>query len=210
VYNLELWNSANDDPHNSIEPLNFRKDFFNDLSMQGTWEPTSTYKDRFDSWFDNLSKDKQKLYARAIDESNRIIISMVWDIIHPQDRVELFNSNIRQFSNWFSGLDPADVDFYMSRVMSKRRLMPRDLSSNRDILSESELTEVLEQVYDNIDDDLIRATSINGLLCISCSNESRLTKAKQHMVRHGSILRDYRKKQNSNGRVIYTYIFSKP
>jgi len=37
-----------------------------------------------------------------------------------------------------------------------------------------------------------------------------LQKAKQHLIKHGSILRDYRKKQNSSGRVIYTYIFSKP
>ena len=134
---------------------------------------------------------------------------MVWDLLMPVDRHELFNNNLRQFSNWFTGLEVADVDFYMTRIMSKRRLMPSEFNVNTEVLSEEEVTSILEQVYDKIDDDLIRATSINGLLCISCTDESRLKKAKQHMIRHGSILRDYRKKQNSNGRVIYTYIFSK-
>ena len=150
------------------------------------------------------------MYARAIDESNRIIISMVWDLISPVDKQELFNNNLRQFSNWFSTLEPSDVDFYMTRIMSKKRMLPSELTRGGDILTEQEITEILEQVYDRIDDDLIRATSINGLLCISCTDESRLKKAKSHMIRHGSILRDFRKKQNSNGRTIYTYIFSKP
>ena len=212
VYNLELWNSIDDDY--IPEPPAFRKDFFNDVDMSGSMTPanTSRYQDRFDNWFDKLPVHKQRQYARAIDESNRIIISMVWDLINAQDRVDLFNNNLRQFSNWFSGLEPADVDFYMTRIMSKQRLMPSELTSpvSDDMLTEQEVTDILGKVYDSIDDDLIRATSINGLLCISCTDETRLQKAKKHMVRHGSILRDYRKKENANGRVIYTYIFSKP
>ena len=181
------------------------------MAMNGKWpENVKGYQERFDAWFDNLSKDKQRQYAKAIDESNRIIISMVWDIIKPQDKSELFNNSIRQFNNWFSQLEPADVDFYMTRIMSKQRLMPAEFNNGGELLSEEEITEILEQVYDRIDDDLIRATTINGLLCISCTNEMRLNKAKKHMIKHGSILRDYRKKQNSNGRIIYTYIFSKP
>lgn len=214
VYNLELWNPADDMIHDEfLEPPGFRKDFFNDLSMRdkgSAWPAAGKYQDRFDAWFDELPPSKQKMYAKAIDESNRIIISMVWDVIHPVDKRELFNSNLRQFSNWFSGLEVSDVDFYMKRVMNKQRLIPADMVSSSELVSEEELTDILEQVYDSIDDDLIRATSINGLLCISCTDESRLKKAKSHMIRHGSILRDYRKKQNSNGRVIFTYIFSKP
>ena len=219
VYNLELWNPTDDSAgtwkpttktQNYYEPPNFRKEFFNDLDMSGSWKDVSKYQDRFDEWFNGLTPDKQRMYARAIDESNRIIISMVWDLISPVDKQELFNNNLRQFSNWFSTLEPSDVDFYMTRIMSKKRMLPSELTRGGDILTEQEITEILEQVYDRIDDDLIRATSINGLLCISCTDESRLKKAKSHMIRHGSILRDFRKKQNSNGRTIYTYIFSKP
>ncbi len=216
VYNLELWSPANDDLHDGInEQPTFRKDFFNDVSMNGTWPDaanTAKYQERFDEWFDKLPKDKQRQYAKAIDESNRVIISMVWDLIGIRDKSELFNNNIRQFSNWFSTLEPPDVDFYMTRLMSKQRLMPSELTTpvNSESLTEREVTDILSQVYDSIDDDLIRATTINGLLCISCTDEMRLQKAKSHMVRHGSILRDYRKKENANGRIIYTYIFSKP
>ena len=89
--------------------------------------------------------------------------------------------------------------------------MPAEFRTNSsDILSEEQITSVLQDIYDGIDDDLIRATSINGLLCISCTDEVRLNKAKKHMIRHGSILRDYRKKENAKGKIIYTYIFSKP
>lgn len=211
VYKLELWSPINDKiPSNHFEPPAFRKDFFNDVDMSGTWPQAAKYQESFDKWFDELPSHRQRKYARAIDESNRIIISMVWDLLMPADRHELFNNNLRQFSNWFTGLEVADVDFYMTRIMSKRRLMPSEFNVNTEVLTEDEVTSILEQVYDRIDDDLIRATSINGLLCISCTDESRLKKAKQHMIKHGSILRDYRKKQNSSGRVIYTYIFSKP
>ena len=134
---------------------------------------------------------------------------IVWDLLLPLDKEELFNDNIRSFSNWFSGLEASDVDFYMVRIMGKQRLIPRGLGNTSEgALTEEEITLILEDVYANIDDDLIRATTINGLLCISCTDESRLQKAKKHMIRHGSILRDYRKKENASGNMIYTYIFS--
>ena len=88
--------------------------------------------------------------------------------------------------------------------------MPLEFRTEPSMLTEQEITVLLEEVYDKIDDDLVRATSINGLLCISCTDEDRLNKAKKHMIKHGSILRDSRKKENANGRIIYTYIFSKP
>jgi len=216
VYKLELWSPASDNVTDTSELFapKFRKEYFDNMDMTDEKSPhihSNKYQERFDMWFDRLSPEKQRVYARAIDESNRIIISMVWDLILPRDRHELFNDNLRQFSNWFSNLDVTDVDFYMSRIMSKQRLMPIEFTNNdNELMSESEITQVLSQVYDKIDDDLIRATSINGLLCISCTDETRLKKAKSHMIRHGSILRDYRKKENTNGRVIYTYIFSKP
>jgi len=210
VYNLELWSPANDNFLDIHEPPNFRKDFFIDSDPSSSWPESARNQERFDKWFDSLPEDKQKLYAKAIDESNRVIICMVWDLIDKQDKNELFNNNIRSFSNWFSRLEPTDVDFYMTRIIGKQGLMPSEVDIDSEVITEKELASILEGVYDRIDDDLIRATSINGLLCISCSNELRLQKAKQHLIKHGSILRDYRKKQNSSGRVIYTYIFSKP
>ena len=228
LYKLEMWGSQyeDDDPPaddfflNKDDGLNsdysqnpkMRKDFFNEVDMSGSWTPASTskYTESFQLWFDKLPVDKQREYVKSIDESNRIIISMVWDIINEVDKQELFNNNLRQFSNWFTALDVKSIDLYMSRIMSKRRLMPKEFQSEPSMLSEEQVTFMLQEVYDSIDDDLVRATSINGLLCISCTDEDRLKKAKKHMVRHGSILRDYRKKENANGRLIYTYIFSKP
>lgn len=227
VYRLEMWGAPTREPAGSItsyidntstpiyDPDMFnppaRKDFFNKYDMEGSWaNAAKDYAKGFQSWFDSLPIEKQKAYVKAIDESNRIIISMVWDLVLPEDKYELFNDNLRQFSNWFTGLEVSDVDFYMARIMSKKRLMPREFRTEPSMLSEQELTVLLEEVYDKIDDDLVRATSINGLLCISCTDEDRLNKAKKHMIKHGSILRDSRKKENANGRIIYTYIFSKP
>jgi len=226
LYKLEMWGSpredtamnrysTNDDistPSSYSRSPDVRKEFFNEVDMSGSWTSSSVakYQEGFQLWFDKLPVDKQRAYVKAIDESNRIIISMVWDIIHEDDRDELFNNNLRQFSNWFTSLNVEDVDFYMTRIMSKRRLMPKEFRSEPSMMSEDQVTDLLQEVYDSIDDDLVRATSINGLLCISCTDETRLKKAKTHMVRHGSILRDYRKKQNANGRIIYTYIFSTP
>jgi len=212
-YNLELWSPGSDLISDDGMPPNFQKDFFNEVGMQGKWpdkQQVDSYQERFDDWFDKLPPADQRKYVKAIDESNRIIITIVWDLLPPQDKAELFNDNIRSFNNWFSTLAVADVDFYMSRIMGKQRLMPKNLLNSGDMLSEEEITNILEGVYEEIDDDLIRATTINGLLCISCTDESRLQKAKQHMVKHGSILRDYRKKQNAQGNIIYTYIFSRP
>ena len=224
LYKLEMWGAPYDETIDNFPTTvanrgfqshlnpNARKDFFNEVDMSGSWTPESTakYTEDFQLWFDKLPLDKQREYVKSIDESNRVIIAMVWDILQKEDKVELFNNNLRQFSNWFTGLDVSDVDFYMSRIMSKRRLMPKEFRTDPDMLTEDEVTDMLQKVYDSIDDDLIRATTINGLLCISCTDETRLKKAKVHMVRHGSILRDYRKKENANGRIIYTYIFSKP
>ena len=217
-YNLELWSPTNDQIPDGFTdsyemPPNYQQDLFNDMSMSRVWpngQSVDSYKERFDDWFDKLPPRQQREYAKSIDESNQIIIKIVWDLLLPQDKLELFNNNIRSFNNWFSTLEVPDVDFYMSRIMGRQRIMPKNLLMSEDMLTEEEITNILQDVYNSIDDGLIRATTINGLLCISCSNETRLNKAKQHMVKHGSILRDYRKKQNAQGRTIYTYIFSRP
>ena len=217
VYNLELWSPAPDDMLNSFDmPPVTRKDFFNEVGVRSsryTDQDTGITQERFDDWFDKLHVSDQRKYAEAIDESNRVIIAIVWDLLLTQDKIELFSANIRSFSRWFSGLDVGDVDFFMTRIMDKQRLMPATSTlpgNEEEEVTEEQIACILGDLYDSIDDDLIRATTINGLLCISCSCESRLQKAKQHMVRHGSILRDFRKKQNAHGNVIYTYIFSRP
>ena len=207
VYNLELWSP----PVSYTQQALVRKGSGDISDLQnGNWSNPVRHQEGFDDWFDKLPHDKRLMYGKAIDESNKVIIMIVWELLLAKDRREYFNNNLRQFSNWFSDLEPEDVDFYMSRIMSKRRLMPAEFNTSNEVLTEEEITEVLEQVYSNITDDLIRATTINGLLCISCTDEVRLKTAKAHMIQNGSILRDYRKKQNSNGRVIYTYIFSRP
>ena len=51
VYNLELWNPANDRvPDKYYEPQqpNFRKEFFNDVDMSSTWPDATKYQERFD------------------------------------------------------------------------------------------------------------------------------------------------------------------
>jgi len=206
LYNLELWSPTDDAVSDD------RKDFF-DANNIGQW-PSISYnnpKGRFDNWFDSLRPNKQREYAKAIDESNRIIMSIVWDLLLPEDRQDVFHDNMRAFSNWFAELAIPEVDFYMTRIMNKQRLMPRHITDdNTELLSEEDIAHILQDVYDGINDELIRATTINGLLCISCANETRLNKAKSHLVKHGSILRDYRKKINDRGLIIYTYIFSKP
>ena len=74
VYNLELWNTTDDEPQyiptrnasGQFEPPSFKKDFFNDIAMNGTWPDAvnaAKYQERFDSWFDNLPLNKQKQYA---------------------------------------------------------------------------------------------------------------------------------------------------
>jgi hypothetical protein len=214
VYNLELWNPASDNIFDDYEvTTHSKKDFFDNTptsESRSVRQSSDSYQEHFDDWFDKLPSADQRKYADAIDESNKVIIGIVWDLLLQQDQEELFNNNVRSFNKWFSELDVTDIDFYMTRIMSKQRVLPKNLITNEEVLSEEEISIILGEVYDKIDDDLIRATTINGLLCISCTDESRLQKAKQHMVRHGSILRDFRKKQNAHGNVIYTYIFSRP
>ena len=216
VYNLELWDPTTDDMFDvPAGPPMYKKDFFNEVGFRNqsnSKQYIDKYQERFDDWFDKLPTSDQRKYAEAIDESNRIIITIVWDLLLPQDKQELFSDNIRSFSSWFSGLDVPDVDFFMARIMDKQRLMPSSntLSATEEVLTESEITTILGDMYDSINDELVRATSINGLLCISCTSEPRLQKAKQHMVKHGGILRDYRKKENMHGHIVYTYIFSRP
>ena len=70
VYKLELWSPINDKiPSNHFEPPAFRKDFFNDVDMSGTWPQAAKYQESFDKWFDELPSHRQRKYARAIDES---------------------------------------------------------------------------------------------------------------------------------------------
>ena len=138
VYNLELYSPASDAINDDFieEPPTFRREFFNEMGMSGQWpskKHVDKYQERFDDWFDKLPPEDQLKYAKSIDESNRIIIGIVWDLLLPQDREELFNDNIRSFSNWFSALQVSDVDFYMSRIMGRKRVMPTILPSDESL-----------------------------------------------------------------------------
>ena len=72
-YDLELWNTISDEPKyyptnpntkfNDLEPPSFKKDFFNDIAMNGTWPDVSKYQKKFDAWFDNLPRERQRQYT---------------------------------------------------------------------------------------------------------------------------------------------------
>ena len=131
VYNLELWNPASDNIFDDYEvTTHSKKDFFDNTptsESRSVRQSSDSYQENFDDWFDKLPSADQRKYADAIDESNKVIIGIVWDLLLQQDQEELFNNNVRSFNKWFSELDVTDIDFYMTRIMSKQRVLPKNL-----------------------------------------------------------------------------------
>ena len=218
-----------EDPFPKIPPYN------GDVTKGGTWanhtnkffDPNKDYSSEedefnFEEWFDSLDDEQQSRYSQMISEANEILATLIWEKLKSKDKEELFQNDYKRYLNWFDKLDPENIDFYMERLVAGKRLIPKlkPWTPNVNILKSFGINpgqdldyEFVKNMFENafienIDDDLVRATTIDGLLILCSLNKPRLDHLKEEIRRKGDIATcEYRKKVNKAGNIVHTYIF---
>jgi|TARA_B110000908_G_C10246779_1_gene449305 hypothetical protein len=188
------------------------------------WDP----KDRefnFDDWFESLDDDQQMQYSQMISEANEIIATLIWEKLKSIDKEEIFSNDYNKYIKWFDTLEPENIDFYMERLVSGKRLIPKfkpwspniNILKSFGIVPETEIDyEFVKNMFnsallENLDDDLVRCTSMDGMLIICSLNKSRLDHLKDKIADKPNVGEcSYRKKVNRAGNLVHTYIFEMP
>ncbi len=202
---------------------------FDGPSNAGVWSPTSDklfnpgeMEFDFNEWFDSLDDDQQMQYAQMISEANGILATLIWEKLKVKDKQELFQNDYNRYLNWFDTLDPENVDFYMERLIQGKRLIPKfkPWTPNVSVLKSFGISPEQDPDYEfiknmfansfieNIKDDLVRCTTIDGLLILCSLNKPRLDHLKEEIRKKGDVATcEYRKKVNKEGNTVHTYIF---
>ena len=225
-----------EDYKNAIEGASFPR--LDDSSKSGQWTSHSDKlfdpKDYtnmefdFEEWFDSLDDDQQMQYSQMISEANEILATLVWEKIRAIDKEEIFSNDYSKYEKWFDTLNPENIDFYMERLIAGKRLIPKfkPWSPNIDtlkafgIVPDNEGKEIdYEFVHnmfnsamlENLNDELVRCTSLDGMLIICSLNKTRLDLLKEKLVERSNVgICEYRKKVNRAGNLVHTYIFQMP
>ena len=206
-----------------------------DITKSGQWtshsdklfDPSELKNDNFnfDEWFDSLNDDQQMQYSQMIGEANEIIATLVWEKLRAIDKEEIFMNDYSKYEKWFDTLDPENIDFYMERLINGKRLIPKfkPWSPNINTLKafgvvpNSELDyEFVQNMFnsallENLNDGMVRCTTVDGMLIICSLNKSRLDYLKEKIVNKSNVGNcEYRKKVNQAGNLVHTYIFEMP
>ena len=228
-------------PTRRISPEDYKKEIddsfprFDDDTKAGQWsshsdklfDPSDLKNDEFnfDEWFDSLNDDQQMQYSQMIGEANEIIATLVWEKLRAIDKEEIFMNNYSKYEKWFDTLDPENIDFYMERLINGKRLIPKfkPWSPNINTLKafgvvpDSKLDyEFVENLFnsallENLNDEMVRCTTVEGMLIICSLNKSRLDYLKEKIVNKSIVGKcEYRKKVNGAGNLVHTYIFEMP
>tara|TARA_B100001094_G_C18175932_1_gene797877 strand:+ start:232 stop:1119 length:888 start_codon:yes stop_codon:yes gene_type:complete len=228
-------------PIRRITPEDYKKELddsfprLDDITKSGQWtshsdklfDPSELKNDNFnfDEWFDSLNDDQQMQYSQMIGEANEIIATLVWEKLRAIDKEEIFMNDYSKYEKWFDTLDPENIDFYMERLINGKRLIPKfkPWSPNINTLKafgvvpNSELDyEFVQNMFnsallENLNDGMVRCTTVDGMLIICSLNKSRLDYLKEKIVNKSNVGNcEYRKKVNQAGNLVHTYIFEMP
>ena len=165
----------------------------------------------FINFFEGLSIKEAKEYVEFIeDQSTDILSDQFWKMVDTQDRRELFNNNIDKFDRWFNSLLQSEIEYYMTRVATNKRLVPpsRVLAFIKKLDKIKKIDRVSKVKSYMIDAGRFLTVHLVGdQLAISSKDLPKLEAVKDLLIDRGNIFIEERYKTGPNGEKIYTYLF---
>tara|TARA_B100000287_G_C20520128_1_gene736595 strand:+ start:147 stop:821 length:675 start_codon:yes stop_codon:yes gene_type:complete len=189
-----------------ISPLRTKK-----LFLIQEPDPVLDQFSEFINFFQNLSVREAKEYVEFVeDQSTDMLSDHFWKMVDPQDRRELFNNDIDKFDKWFNSLHHSEVEYYMTRVATNKRLVPP--SKVLAFVKKLDTLKSFEKVR-NIKSYMLDAGKyltvhmVGEQLAISSKDITKLEAVKDMLVDRGNIFVEERYKTGPKGEKIYTYLF---
>ncbi len=189
-----------------ISPLRTKK-----LFLIKEKDPVLDQFSEFINFFQNLSVKEAQDYVDFIEDQNTDMLSdHFWKMVDLQDRRELFENDIEKFDKWFNTLHHSEVEYYMTRVATGKRLVsPSKVLSFIKKLSTIKSAEKVRNIKSYLLDagKYLTVHMIGEQLAISSKDLAKLEAVKDMLVDRGNLFLEERFKLGPKGEKIYTFLF---
>ena len=174
-------------------------------------DPVLDQFSEFINFFEGLSIKEAKEYVEFMeDQSTEILSDQFWKMVDVQDRRELFNNNIDKFDRWFNSLLQSEIEYYMTRVATNKRLVPpsKVLAFIKKLDKLKHIDKVSKVKSYMIDaGKFLTVHMVGDQLAISSKDLPKLEAVKDILIDRGNVFIEERYKTGPNGERIYTYLF---
>ena len=206
--NSDFWTYDRHDLDNfmtRISPLRTKKMFRMDPE-----DPVLDQFSEFLNFFEGLSVEEAQDYVEFVeDQSTDMLSDHFWRMVDAQDRRELFNNNINKFDQWFNSLHQTEIEYYMTRVATSKRLVP----PSKILAFVKKLAAIKGPRVRSIKSYPLNAGKylsvhmVGEQLAISSKDMAKLEAVKDILIDRGNIFIEERSKTGPLGETIYTYLF---
>ena len=207
--NSDFWTYDKHDLDNfltRISPLRAKKMF--------RMEPEDPVLDQFSeflNFFEGLSVEEAHDYVEFVeDQSTDMLSDHFWKMVDAQDRRELFNNNIEKFDQWFNSLHQTEIEYYMTRVATNKRLVPPGkilaFVKKLSLVKRGPRVRSIKSYPLNAG-KYLSVHMVGEQLAISSKDEAKLEAVKDILIDRGNIFIEERSKTGPLGETIYTYLF---
>ena len=189
-----------------ISPLRTNKMFRIDPE-----DPVLDQFSEFLNFFEGLTVEEAHDYVEFVeDQSTDMLSDHFWGMVDAQDRRELFNNNIDKFDQWFNSLGQTEIEYYMTRVAtSKRLVIPSKILAFVKKLSTLKRGPRVRRIksYPLNAGKYLSVHMVGKKLAISSKDSAKLEAVKDILIDRGNIFIEERSKTGPLGEKIYTYLF---
>jgi len=199
--NKAMWKFCQEDfKHIFVEASgkSFYNSLLNELVYEISRDNADTQNDEvvFD-WISTaatMTQDEMDGYVEWTHRNTEYDPAEAWDLLQPEDKSVIFGNDKQIFENWFSTLDPLELDFYVDRLTSS---LPLIATSNKG-------PEALPSSIYRMDS--LTVSVISGALAITSHEIKALDILKKVFVNKGKLPCEHRIKTIGKT-VFHTYIF---
>ena len=189
-----------------ISPLRTNKMFRIDPE-----DPVLDQFSEFLNFFEGLTVEEAHDYVEFVeDQSTDMLSDHFWRMVDAQDRRELFNNNIDKFDQWFNSLGQTEIEYYMTRVAtSKRLVIPSKILAFVKKLSTLKRGPRVRRIksYPLNAGKYLSVHMVGKQLAISSKDSAKLEAVKDILIDRGNTFIEERSKTGPLGEKIYTYLF---
>lgn len=163
-----------------------------------------SYKDRiadFIDYFKSASKGDSKQILKDIENTEEIVVDVLWNLLSSTDKELLFHNNIEYFEDWMDTCPQPLLDIYINKLAKGESL------TNLKIVGKINEPKLKEKVNNIPKPEGCKVKISNGKLILCSTDHTNLKKITKIMINHGNLVEAYKEELLETDLTMHSYIF---
>ena len=160
-----------------------------------------SYKNRisdFIDYFKSIPKDNGKKLIKEIENTEQLIVDVLWNLLSSADKELLFHDSIDYFEDWMDSCPQPLLDLYVNRLAKGESLTDLKIIGKKEKIKPKNNTQK---------QDGCRVKVVNGKLIIFSTDHINLKKITKIMINHGNKVEAYKEERLEPNLTMHSYIF---